>query len=851
MLALRHHIWAFLLPLIPAVALVLFVCGLIYLREADHDMSNVLEREGKRVDIYGDLFRDDIASIIEDLRMLASGDGMDSYLDSNNPADINRAVERAVFVSRNNPAYDAIRYIDETGHEVFRVNRGGVVVPRDELQDKSDRPFFQKAIVLAPGEIFISAIDLDVDHGAIAQPIKPTIRMAVPLFDAYQRHRGIYVINYLMSASVTRLRQFIPQYASRLRLLNDDGYWLVGASSGDEWGFLLPERADRNLMRTDPALWGRMLSQPNGQEPFHGGYISWSRVDPSRFLPEKQIRLVAERKFIIFASVVTPQEWSAYLVGLRENFVIVAFLLTVLTTGVAWFFQLRRHAQGELDRFFRLTRDMMCIAGFDGRFKRINLAWEKTLGYSMAEMIDEPFLKFIHPADRDRTVAETNRLRHGGETIAFENRYRCKDGSYRWLLWSARSLPGERLIYATARDTTEKRRIEEQLRQSEERSRLMIESMQDYALLMLAPDGRVASWNAGAERIYGYRAEAIIGQHFSRFYPEEKIAANYPQRELQLAQETGRHEDEGLRLRPDGTTFWASVVLWPMRSADGELLGFVKITRDVTARREAAARIENLNAELKTRADLLESANRELESFSYSVSHDLRAPLRHIHGFIELLQKSPAFVTEETAQRHMAIIARAARDMGGLIDDLLAFSRTSRLEMRLAPVDMNALVTECIRSVEIETKERRIIWDVQPLSPVEGDTGLLRQVWANLIDNAVKYTRPRAEARIEIGQRDGDPTAKCEQREFVYFVRDNGVGFDMRYAGKLFGVFQRLHRAEDFEGSGIGLANVQRILQRHGGRVWVEAQPDQGATFFFSLPIPSNPPLEAHANGKV
>lgn len=378
---------------------------------------------------------------------------------------------------------------------------------------------------------------------------------------------------------------------------------------------------------------------------------------------------------------------------------------------------MRERMQQERDRFFNLTRDMLCVAGFDGYFKRINPAWEKTIGYTSKELLAKPFLEFVHPDDREKTVAESALLAEGREVISFENRYRCKDGSYRWFLWSARSLVEEQLVYASARDLTERKEIEES--------------------------------------------------------------------------------------------------------------------------------VLKLNEELKQRANLLEAANKELESFSYSVSHDLRAPLRHIHGFVELLQKSPVFDGDDSSRRYLSVISKAAKEMGRLIDDLLAFSRTGRAEMHPIKVDMREMVDQVIQDRAMECSGRRVTWEIKPLSKVAGDPSLLRLVWTNLLDNALKYTRRRPEGKIEIGEIAGDSNESAG-RETVFYVRDNGVGFDMRYASKLFGVFQRLHRAEDFEGTGIGLANVQRIIHRHGGRVWAEAQVDSGATFYFSLPQTAIQPAENH-----
>ena len=229
------------------------------------------------------------------------------------------------------------------------------------------------------------------------------------------------------------------------------------------------------------------------------------------------------------------------------------------------------------------------------------------------------------------------------------------------------------------------------------------------------------------------------------------------------------------------------------------------------------------------RAAQLKEANKELESFSYSVAHDLRAPLRHVHGYVEMLQRASDGQLSAQAQRYLKTIAEASEEMGQLIDDLLAFTRMGRTEMKESSVCLDEVVQDTIRGVEMATTGRNIAWETAPLPAVLGDPSLLKQVLANLIGNAVKYSRMRDPARIEIG------CAGEEDGRIILFVRDNGAGFDMQYAHKLFGVFQRLHRAEEFEGTGIGLATVRRIVTRHGGRVWAEGAVDEGATFYFTL----------------
>jgi light-regulated signal transduction histidine kinase (bacteriophytochrome) len=256
---------------------------------------------------------------------------------------------------------------------------------------------------------------------------------------------------------------------------------------------------------------------------------------------------------------------------------------------------------------------------------------------------------------------------------------------------------------------------------------------------------------------------------------------------------------------------------------------------DVTARKQTEAQILELNRQLEGKIAQISESNRELEAFSYSVSHDLRAPLRHIAGFAEKLQSHLGGKADEEALHYSEVVISSSRRMSSLIEDLLTYSRLGRHAMRLQGVDMQALVDEVrIALTSTEHDERRVVWNIAPLPVVIADENMIRIVWQNLIDNALKYTAMREEAVIEIGVEEPTPL------EWIFRVRDNGVGFDMAYSQKLFGVFQRLHKASQFAGTGIGLASVRRIVGRHGGRTWAESLPDQGSTFFFSLPRTQN-----------
>jgi PAS domain S-box-containing protein len=275
------------------------------------------------------------------------------------------------------------------------------------------------------------------------------------------------------------------------------------------------------------------------------------------------------------------------------------------------------------------------------------------------------------------------------------------------------------------------------------------------------------------------------------------------------------------------------VTVSPLRGKDGRLIGGVHVARDISERKLAEKELElhrmHLEELVAERTAELTAANQELEKFSYTVSHDLRAPLRHMSGFVELLERHMRSQLDEKSKHYISAIASSAKRMGMLIDDLLAFSRMGRTEMQKNKINLNALLRSAILEGQHEAKMRDITWDIAELPDVYGDPSMMSLVFSNLVSNAIKYTGTRSRAEIEIGY-------KNNKDEIVFFVKDNGIGFDMKYADRIFGVFQRLHTQAEFEGTGIGLANVQRIIVRHGGRVWAEGVVGQGAIFYFSIP---------------
>jgi PAS domain S-box-containing protein len=382
-----------------------------------------------------------------------------------------------------------------------------------------------------------------------------------------------------------------------------------------------------------------------------------------------------------------------------------------------------------------------------------------------------------------------------------------------------------------------RRRVERDLVQARDDLQIEVaERTQQASLLNLTHDtifvrdmsDVITYWNRGAQELFGWTDKEAIGR-----YSQEVLQTIFPTPLEEIRAEllrTNRWEGELKKTKADGT----QVVVasrWSLRRDDQERpLAILETNNDITERKRREEEIQGLNRELAKRSTDLESINKELEAFAYSISHDLRAPLRHMAGYTELLQKHASAVVDEKSNRYLAMILESAKRMGNLIDDLLAFSRIGRAETQKTLVSLAQLVREALAEVRQDTEGRNIAWRISALPDFYGDRSMLRLVLVNLISNAIKFTRTRPQAEIEIGCADGN------RDELIVFVRDNGVGFDMKYVNKLFGVFQRLHPSDAFEGTGIGLATVQRIVHRHGGKVWAEGVVDSGATFYFSAP---------------
>jgi PAS domain S-box-containing protein len=501
-----------------------------------------------------------------------------------------------------------------------------------------------------------------------------------------------------------------------------------------------------------------------------------------------------------------------------------AFLITRFRE-VRWRTEARLRASEQKYReLIDASPDAIFVWDKDGNCVLANASAATLVGAPQEKLVGMRFGERQSAAERELTRQSLAQAKRG--VVRFESAFVRKNNEVVPVEISLSTAPGDQ-YQGIVRDVSARKEAEEELRKQAE-----LLSLAHDAIIVRDAYSRVIFWNRGAERTYGWTAAEAFGR-ITHDLLQTKVAVSLEAVEAAL-RERGEWEGELTHRTRDGRAIVVTSRQSLRRDELGAPAAILEINRDITDRKHAEEEIRKLNQELEQRViertRELHAVNKELEAFAYSVSHDLRAPVRHIAGFTELLQKHSEPVLDDKSRRHIRMILDSTNRMGVLIDDLLAFSRIGRVETQSTTVKLEELVKGVVAEIAPDTQARKIEWHIGHLPICYGDPTMLRLVFGNLVSNAVKFTQTREQAEIEIGSLNHQPD------EAVVFVKDNGVGFDMKHKDKLFGVFQRLHSQEAFPGTGIGLATVQRVIHRHGGRVWAEGALDHGASFYVALP---------------
>lgn len=534
-----------------------------------------------------------------------------------------------------------------------------------------------------------------------------------------------------------------------------------------------------------------------------------------------------------------PREYlvSKFLIpGERGGEELVGGVAVDVTAGRAAEAELRR-TQRRFQAFMDNLSGLAFIKDSQGRYVFVNQVWERLFTDQLPLALGKTDEEVFPPETAAQFRKNDAELRRLGKPQQVLEAVQQEDGLHTYFV-SKFPIPGEQegefLVGGIALDVTERLRVQEQLLASEARSQAILNSALD-AVVTIDGKGCIVEFNPAAEKMFGHRREDALGKNMGELIVPPELRARH-QQALERCVASGNSSILGKlielpALKADGSQFPAELTI--NRVAHGTQPLFTGFIRDISARKAAEQEIRQLNANLEKRVaertHELQVTNKELESFCYSVSHDLRAPLRAIDGFSQALEEDYAAMMDADGKSYLDRVRKATKRMSGLIDDLLELSRIARAELKQQPVDLTQIARLVIEELGHGHPDRKVEWIIATQLPAHGDPRLLRIVLDNLLGNAWKFTRNQPQPRIEFGM-----TPK--EGKTVYFVRDNGAGFDMNYASKLFGVFQRLHSANEYEGTGVGLANVQRVIHRHGGSVWAEAKVNEGATFYFTLP---------------
>ena len=843
--------------LLLAVALMLIVQ-----RVADEYRTDMDRRAAHVIEMLEERMAADLREVVSDLRYLSGRVEMELVGDLFWP----RVAKDFQRFSEQKRRYDQIRYIDRAGREVIRVNLGrdgAYVVPPHQLQAKAHRYYFTETMALEPGRVYVSRFDLNIEHGEVELPLKPMIRVAVPLRDG----EGMVVLNYLGERLLNDLRQTGVGFPGRIMMVDDEGHYLLGGPREENWAFMFQSDAEGGFMRRHPEAWRALHGERLGKLEGPGGLYRFTLFpfySEATGLPEVIPHLQRSWGLVAWVPRRELSEHARRWLGGHLPEVVVLYLSFAAALGL--YLRLRRrHRQGE-EQIARLHRDIaqerdLFVAG-----PTVMLRWRNEYGWpveyvsgNVAGVLGYPAERFsegkltlagtVAPEWLTQLAEEMDRAKAADQGWFEHDPFQAvnAEGERRWLQLTSLAVRGQGGEQAGAvthylgyfNDITERRRAEEALLEVNRRNTLILDSIGD-AVYGIDGEGNATFFNAAAERATGWQAEAVIGHHNHRLlhhshadgspYPENLC----PVHSTVLDGRTRRIRGE-VFWRADGSAFPVEYVVTPVRDAEGETpSGAVVVFRDISERIAA----ERALREAKGAA---EAANRAKSEFLAAMSHDIRTPMNTILGMGELLGEK---ALDEEARHWLGTSNRAGESLLSLINDILDLSKieSGELTPEQAPFDPRELVEGAVRILghPAERKGIELRAEIDPRLPprVIGDAARLRQILLNLLGNAVKFTE-RGGVTVEV--------AALEDERVRFAVRDSGVGIP---ASRLEAIFDPFVQAEAsttrrFGGTGLGLAICKRLVERMGGAIVVESVVGEGSTFHFQLPLPVDESGEA------
>ena len=911
------------------VTVVLAACGLLYEREAGEIAGRQQDLEVVRVNLLTQLLRSELSPAVTDVRVLASGDSFRNYLETGQAAALQAATQRALFFSRSKPLYELIRYLDESGQEIFRVNQGGQLVPPDKLQNKATRTFFRQANALAAGMVFISSFDLNFEGSPTTKTLKPNLRFAVPVFDSSGRRRGVYMINCLGSDLIAELQNAATVLFKRVRLLNAQGYWLKGAAPNEEWGFMLPERAAFTLARTDPPLWARIQRATEGQATFNGGLLTWRRVRPVDFSGVPQEKVQADDAFLIVASAISPDEWHALFTGLREITTLTTVVLTLLTLFCVWLFrgrleavrnlrvmneqlEQRVHARTEelalshdlLQQREQLLEDTGALAKIGGwEYDPVDGTGNWTLEVSRIHELDPSVISNgalrmqSYPGEsRRRLEAALKDASERGVPYDLDLEFLTGRGTRKWVRTICRPIIRDgkvRLLRGALQDITASKLAEFRLQAQLQRLHMLehitraIGERQDLASIMqvaihtlevdlaldfgciclFEPIERTLTVVAVGDKSRGLAARLGMAEHarilidangLSRcvrgqlVYEPNIEAASFPF--------PRRLADAGLRalvaapLQIESQVFGVliSARLTPNSFSSGEC----EFLRQLSEHVALAGHQAQLHTALQTAYEELRSTQqavmqqerlRVLGQMASGIAHDINNAISPITLYADsMLETEPGL--SERGRGYLHTIQQAASDVADTVARMREFYRQREGQSELSPLDINEIVPQVIELTrarwEAMPQQRGIVIErrvelAAALPLVLGAKSEIREALTNLVFNAVDAMPQGGILTLR--------TRGLATDRICVEVSDTGVGMDEQTRRRCLEPF---FTTKGERGTGLGLAMVYGVMQRHGGDLEIDSRPGAGTTVRLSFAAATTDSLastETHA----